>query len=92
MRVLKKVFEYAAKKNWPQKAIIFTESRRTQDHLEKLLSGIGYELVLFNGTNASKRSRDIFEEWERNFPNEAAIVMSGKILFKVLAIFSFSLE
>lgn len=73
MRVLKKVFEYATKKDWPQKAIIFTESRRTQDHLEKLLSGIGYELVLFNGTNASKRSHEIFEEWARNFPNEAVV-------------------
>ncbi|MDO8552618.1 MAG: SNF2-related protein [bacterium] len=71
VRVLGKVFKHAEKQEWPQKAVIFTESRRTQDHLEKLLGGIGYELVLFNGTNAGKRAREIFEEWQREFPKEA---------------------
>ncbi len=71
VRVLNKVFKYAEKKQWPQKAVIFTESRRTQDHLEKLLDGIGYDLVLFNGSNASKRAREIFDEWATQFPKEA---------------------
>lgn len=71
IRVLAKVFKHAGKKQWPQKAVIFTESRRTQDHLEKLLGGIGYDLVLFNGSNASKRARDIFEEWAAAQPKEA---------------------
>ena len=71
IRILKKVFEYAQKKRWPQKAVIFTESRRTQDHLEKLLSGIGYELVLFNGSNAGKKARGIYEEWAGAFPIES---------------------
>lgn len=71
VRTLKRVFEYAQKKNWPQKAVIFTESRRTQDHLEKLLSGLGYNLILFNGTNASQKSRDVYEEWAAQFPQEA---------------------
>ena len=68
VRVLKKVFIHAEKQHWPQKAVIFTESRRTQDHLEKLLSASEYELVLFNGSNASKRSKDIYAEWEQAFP------------------------
>ncbi len=71
VRVLGKVFKYADKKRWPQKAVIFTESRRTQDHLEKLLGGIGYELILFNGSNANKRAREIFDEWVSQFPQEA---------------------
>jgi SNF2 family DNA or RNA helicase len=71
VRVLNKVFKHAEKQNWPQKAVIFTESRRTQDHLEKLLGGLGYDLVLFNGTNAGKRAREIFEEWQKAFPKEA---------------------
>ncbi|OQW98817.1 MAG: hypothetical protein BWK68_00070 [Elusimicrobia bacterium A5] len=71
VRVLDKVFKYAEKKQWPQKAVIFTESRRTQDHLEKLLAGIGYDLVLFNGSNASKHAREIFDEWATQFPKEA---------------------
>lgn len=71
VRVLSKVFKYAEKKNWPQKTVIFTESRRTQDHLEKLLGSIGYDLILFNGTNAGKRAKDIFQEWCEKFPKEA---------------------
>lgn len=71
VRVLGKVFKHADKQGWPQKAVIFTESRRTQDHLEKLLGGIGYDLILFNGTNAGKRAREIFDEWEKSFPKEA---------------------
>jgi len=71
VRVLGKVFKHADKQGWPQKAVIFTESRRTQDHLEKLLGGLGYDLILFNGTNAGKRAREIFDEWEKAFPKEA---------------------
>jgi len=73
VRALGRVFAYAGKKNWPKKAVIFTESRRTQDHLEKILSLAGYEgkIVLFNGTNASKRATEIYEEWKKEFPEEA---------------------
>ena len=71
--VLKKVFSYATTKEWPQKVVIFTESRRTQDHLERLLSGIGYNLVLFNGTNAGARAKEIYNEWEKVSPKEAAV-------------------
>jgi len=68
---LKKVFEYAKKKNWPQKAVIFTESRRTQDHLERLLSKEGYNLILFNGSNAGQKAREIYEEWSEQYPEMA---------------------
>lgn len=71
VRVLGKVFKHADRQGWPQKAVIFTESRRTQDHLEKLLGGIGYDLILFNGTNASRRSREIYNEWQKEFPKES---------------------
>lgn len=48
-----------------QKAIIFTESRRTQNYLVQLLSQNGYEdkIVLFNGTNNDPYSRGIYEKW-----------------------------
>lgn len=71
IRVLAKVFKHAEKKVWPQKAVIFTESRRTQDHLEKILGGNDYNLILFNGSNASKRAKEIFDEWKQAFPKEA---------------------
>ncbi|MEQ9640395.1 MAG: SNF2-related protein [Alphaproteobacteria bacterium] len=48
-----------------QKAIIFTESRRTQEYLVRLLSENGYDgkLVLFNGSNTDPQSKAIYEAW-----------------------------
>lgn len=48
-----------------QKAIIFTESRRTQEYLVRLLSENGYadKLVLFNGSNSDLPSKAIYENW-----------------------------
>jgi len=47
-----------------EKAIIFTESRRTQDYLLRLLGDSPFSegIVLFNGTNADERSRAIYAE------------------------------
>lgn len=47
------------------KAIIFTESRRTQDYLLGLLSGTPYgdDIVLFNGTNSDQRAQAIYKDW-----------------------------
>lgn len=52
-----------------QKAIIFTESRRTQNYLLRLLADSKFSegIVLFNGTNTDDRSKQIYNEWlERN--------------------------
>ena len=52
-----------------EKAIIFTESRRTQEYVVRLLSENGYDgkLVLFNGSNADQQSKAIYANWiERN--------------------------
>ena len=48
-----------------EKAIIFTESRRTQEYLVRLLSENGYEgkLVLFNGSNSDAGSKAIYDAW-----------------------------
>lgn len=48
-----------------QKAIIFTESRRTQEYLVRLLSENGYadKLVLFNGSNSDPQSKAVYEAW-----------------------------
>jgi len=53
------------KMNAPRKAIIFTESRRTQEYLVDLLSHHGYKnkLILFNGSNNDKLSNDVYEQW-----------------------------
>jgi len=48
-----------------QKAIIFTESRRTQQFLFDYLSANGFEnnVVLFNGTNTDPKSKEIYKDW-----------------------------
>ena len=49
----------------PRKAIIFTESRRTQEYLFRFLSANGYadKLVSFSGTNNSEESTRIYQGW-----------------------------
>ena len=50
-----------------QKALIFTESRRTQDYLSNLLSAPGSpyrdQIVLFNGSNNDPKSNEIYRAW-----------------------------
>jgi superfamily II DNA or RNA helicase len=72
LTALRKGFEAARKaqedhRNGPlqQKAIIFTESRRTQEYLLKLLESSDFagKVVLFNGTNADPQSNAIYRQW-----------------------------
>lgn len=48
-----------------QKALIFTESRRTQEYLLRLLedSEFAGKIVLFNGTNSDEKSSQIYRNW-----------------------------
>lgn len=48
-----------------RKALIFTESRRTQDYLKAFLEANGYarRIVTFSGTNSDSESRAIYERW-----------------------------
>lgn len=48
-----------------KKALIFTESRRTQDFLYDLLEKRGYkgQIVRFNGTNSDRQSTAIYKAW-----------------------------
>lgn len=52
-----------------EKAIIFTESRRTQEYLVELLSRSPFAegIVLFNGSNADERSKQIYAEWVERY-------------------------
>ena len=48
-----------------QKAIIFTESRRTQSYLLRLLADSPFAegIVLFNGSNTDDRSKQLYQQW-----------------------------
>lgn len=52
-----------------RKAIIFTESRRTQEYLKDLLQDNGYagELVTFNGSNNDSLSKEIYKKWLKKY-------------------------
>src|SRR3546814_8601865 len=48
-----------------KKAIIFTESKRTQTYLLELLADTPYGdgIVLFNGTNSDQRAQAVYKDW-----------------------------
>lgn len=48
-----------------QKAVIFTESRRTQEYLFRILEQTEFagKVMLFNGTNTDAKSKDIYRRW-----------------------------
>lgn len=58
-------FQKMAEIGGKQKALIFTESRRTQEYLKTFLESHGYSgrVVLFNGTNGGPEATAICEKW-----------------------------
>lgn len=65
LEALSTAFGKAAELGGAQKAVVFTESQRTQSYLFELLERSGYEgkVAILNGTNADKRSKDIYRAW-----------------------------
>lgn len=72
IKALQKLFSQAKAKGWPQKAVIFTESTRTQEYLAGLLSKTKITYTLFNGSNNSPEARKAFEGWKKEFPESAS--------------------
>lgn len=62
-----------------KKALIFTESRRTQDFLYELLEKRGYKgkVVLFNGSNSDKQSSAIYKSWKEKHKGTSKITGSA---------------
>ena len=57
-----------------KKAIIFTESRKTQDYLKAYFETNGYKgkVVTFSGTNTDSQSQDIYKDWrDRNLGGDS---------------------
>lgn len=65
LKALGTAFQKAEDLGAAQKAIIFTESRKTQSYLLRLLGKSPYAegIVLFNGTNADEGSKQIYADW-----------------------------
>jgi hypothetical protein len=58
-------FNAMAKTNANRKALIFTESKRTQEYLKRFLEKNGHsgKVVLFSGTNNSPEASSIYDRW-----------------------------
>jgi len=65
LKALGIAFAKAKELGGAEKAIIFTESRRTQSYLLRLLADSSFAegIVLFNGTNTDERSKQIYSQW-----------------------------
>ena len=65
LKALEVGFQKMAELGANRKALIFTESRRTQEYLFELLEANGYkgQIVLFNGSNNDERSKQIYRNW-----------------------------
>ena len=62
----------------PRKAIIFTDSTKTQEYIARSLTDAGWGgdgLVLFNGQNTSPQSTAIYHQWLKD--NEGSDLITG---------------
>ena len=72
LQALQNAFQQLPSIGAQQKALIFTESTRTQSYLKEFLEQNGYmdKIVLFNGANTDKDSNAIYDKWkEKNAYN-----------------------
>ncbi len=78
LKALKKGFEEIEKLGGKKKAIIFTESMRTQSYLERILEDTEFKgkTVLFNGTNNDAKSREIYKNWFEKYKGTDRVTCS----------------
>ncbi len=74
-RALDRVFTVARAHQWPEKAVIFTESKRTQQYLHDLLAAHGWagKIALLSGDAGTPEQR---AELVERFRNQAQILIS----------------
>ena len=74
-----------------RKAVIFTESRRTQEYLLRLLSDNGYEgkIVFLNGSNNDAVSKRIYDDWKQRHGSDGAISGSRQADMKAAVVEEF---
>lgn len=79
LTALKTGFAKAADLGAADKAVIFTESRRTQEYLVRLLSRSGYEgeIVLFNGSNNDPESKATYQAWKERYAGSDLVTGSA---------------
>ena len=65
----------------PRKAIIFTESKRTQEYLTEFLNQNGYEgkVVTFSGSNSGAHATEIYQSWQKRNAGSDKITGSSQV-------------
>lgn len=78
LTALNRAFQELERLGAAKKAIIFTESRRTQNYLWSLLekTPYGQGLMLFNGENNDARAKEIYQNWLVQYQNTDRITGS----------------
>jgi len=66
VRGLDRCFTVAKACSWPEKAVVFTEFRRTQDYLARLLQSKGYSVTCLSGDVSGTEKRQALVEEFRN--------------------------
>ena len=88
---LKSALDKAESLGASRKAVIFTESRRTQQYIFDLLKSNGYEnqLVTINGTNSDQYSKQIYDEWRTRHAGSEKVSGSKPIDIKAAIVENF---
>lgn len=91
LSALKQGFDKTEELGGQRKAVIFTESRRTQHYLFNLLSNNGYEgkIVFLNGTNNDDISKKIYSDWKERHSNDGMISGSKQADMKAAVVEEF---
>lgn len=79
LKALTKAFKQQAEEGAARKAIIFTESTRTQAYLVQFLETHGYagKIVTFNGRASDPQTTDIYNHWCRRYPERVSGVRTA---------------
>ena len=88
---LKQGFDKIEELGGQRKAVIFTESRRTQEYLFNLLTNNGYagQIVFLNGMNNDDISKQIYADWKERHKNDGAISGSRQADMKAAVVEEF---
>jgi superfamily II DNA or RNA helicase len=77
-----------------RRAVIFTESRRTQQYLWELLTANGYDsqVMTFNGTNTDAHSAEIYKAWKTRHDDEPTVTGRKDVDMRAALIEHFSMS
>ncbi len=94
VEALSTVLDKIEAKSGLRKAVIFTESVRTQTYLSELLAANGYrgKIVLMNGTNSDSASQAIYADWKARHARTDAISGSKTADMKAAIVEAFKNE